>query len=131
MAVSYQQQALVRKFAYTGLIVALFTVSLLHRRLVVEPEGNELLLREVSKGEVKLTDSAVRLALTGSRGLAATSLWSTAIEKQKRHEWNELDLLVSTITRLQPHFITPWLFQSWNMSFNVAVECDMPRDKYF
>jgi len=131
MAVSIQQQTLVRKVIYTGLIVALFTVSLLHRRLMVEPQGNDLLLREVSKGEVKLTDSAVRLALTGSRGIAVTYLWSTAMEKQKRHEWNELDLLVSSITKLQPHFITPWLFQSWNLAFNVAVECDRPRDKYF
>lgn len=131
MAVSYQQQALVRKFVYTGLIVALFTLSLLHRRIIVEPQGNNLLLREVSKGEVKLTDSAVRLALTGSRGIAVTFLWSAAIEKQKRHEWNELDLLVSSITKLQPHFVTPWLFQSWNLAFNVAVECDRPRDKYF
>lgn len=131
MAVSSQQQALVRKFVYTGLIVALFTLSLLHRRIIVEPQGNNLLLREVSKGEVKLTDSAVRLALTGSRGIAVTFLWTAAIEKQKRHEWNELDLLVSSITKLQPHFITPWLFQSWNLAFNVAVECDRPRDKYF
>jgi hypothetical protein len=131
MAVSYQQQALVRKFVYTGLIVALFTVSLLHRRFVVEPQGNNLLLREVSRGEVKLTDSAVRLALVGSRGIAVTFLWSAAIDKQKRHEWNELDLLVSSITKLQPHFVTPWLFQSWNLAFNVAVECDRPRDKYF
>ena len=131
MGASYQQQALVRKLIYAGLIVGLFTVSLLHRRLVVEPEGNLLQLREVSKGQVKLTDSAVRLALTGSRGIAVTFLWSTAIDKQKRHEWNELDLLVSSITKLQPHFITPWLFQSWNLAFNVAVECDRPKDKYY
>ena len=131
MAVSYQQQALVRKVAYAGLIVVLFTVSLLHRRFVVEPQGNLLQLREVSKGEVNVMESAVRLALTGSRGIAVTFLWSTAIDKQKRHEWNELDLLVSTITKLQPHFITPWLFQSWNLAFNVAVECDRPRDKYY
>jgi hypothetical protein len=131
MAVNYQQQTRIRKFVYAGLILALLTVSVIHRRNILEPQGNHLLLREVSKGEVKLTDSAVRLALTGSRGLAVTFLWSTALEKQKRHEWNELDLLVSSITRLQPHFVTPWLFQSWNLSFNVAVECDRPRDKYF
>lgn len=131
MAVSYQQQALLRKVIYTALILVLFTVSLLHRRLVLEPRGNDLLIREVSRGEVKLTDKAVSLALTGSRGIAVTFLWSAAIDKQKRHEWNELDLLVSSITRLQPHFVTPWLFQSWNLAFNVAVECDRPRDKYF
>ena len=55
MAVSYQQQALVRKVVYMGLIVALFTVSWLHRRLVVKEQARKLLLLEVSKGEVKLT----------------------------------------------------------------------------
>src|SRR5262245_35161125 len=107
MTVSYQQQALVRKIIYTGIIVGLFTLSLLHRRLILEPQGNNLLIREVAKGEVKLADSAIRLALTGSRGIAVMFLWSSALEKQKRHEHNELELLVSSITRLQPHFITP------------------------
>ncbi len=131
MASSYQQQALMRKFVYAGLIVALFTVSLLHRRLIVEPQGDRLQLREVSQGQVQLADAVVRRVLTGSRGMTVTFLWYLALEKQKRHEWNELDLYVSSITKLQPHFITPWLFQSWNLAFNVAVECDRPRDKYF
>src|SRR5262249_5168321 len=26
---------------------------------------------------------------------------------------------------------SPWLFQGWNLAFNVAVECDRPRDKYY
>ncbi|MCI0639178.1 MAG: hypothetical protein L0Y70_08890 [Gemmataceae bacterium] len=131
MAASLQQRALVRKFIYTGLILALFTVSLLHRRFVVEPQANNLLLREVARGEVELTSSAVRLLLTGSRGLAVTFLWDAAIKKQEKHEWNELELLVRSITKLQPYFVTPWLFQSWNLAFNVSVECDRPRDKYY
>ena len=40
-------------------------------------------------------------------------------------------VLVRALTKLQPHFITPWLFQSWNLSYNVAVEADRLRDKYF
>ncbi|MCI0376166.1 MAG: hypothetical protein L0215_01035 [Gemmataceae bacterium] len=131
MPATFQQRALTRKFIYTGLILALFTVSLLHRRFVVEPQANNLLLREVSRGEVELTSSAVRLLLTGSRGLAVTFLWDAAIKKQEKHEWNELELLVRSITKLQPYFVTPWLFQSWNLAFNVAVECDRPRDKYY
>jgi hypothetical protein len=127
----FQQQQRVRKFIYAGLILALFTVSLMHRRLMLEPLATELQLREVSRGEVELTSSAVRLSLTGSRGLAVTLLWSAAIKKQEYHEWNEVELLVSSITKLQPYFITPWLFQSWNLAFNVAVECDQPRDKYY
>src|SRR5262249_40610510 len=63
--------------------------------------------------------------------LAVTSLWLAALEKQKRHEWSELEVLVNSLTKLQPHYISPWLFQSWNLSFNVSVECDRSRDKYF
>lgn len=131
MGYSHQQKARQRKVIYLALILALFTGSLLHRRFVVERQAEDLQLREVSRGEVELTSSAVRLSLTGSRGLATTILWSAAIDKQARHEWNELELLVGSITKLQPYFITPWLFQSWNMAFNVAVESDRPRDKYY
>ena len=49
----------------------------------------------------------------------------------ERHEWEGLRLVVGAITKLQPFFITPWLFQSWNLAFNVSVECDRPRDKYY
>jgi len=40
-------------------------------------------------------------------------------------------LIVDSLTKLQPHFITPWLFQSWNLAYNVSVESDRIRDKYF
>ncbi len=131
MANPYQQKARQRKFVYGALILALLTISLMHRKWIVEPQANNLQLRETTRGEVELTGSAVRLMLTGSRGLAVPLLWSTAIEMQKKHQWNELQLVVGSITKLQPYFITPWLFQSWNMAFNVAVEFDRPRDKYY
>src|SRR5262249_8996787 len=98
---------------------------------VVEAKAEELAVREQSLGEVKLTDSALRLSLTGLRGLTVCVLWNSAIEKQKKNQWDELELLVGSVTKLQPHFITPWLFQSWNLSYNVAVKCDLNRDKYF
>jgi len=120
-----------RKILYFGAIVVLFTASLVHREWVVKPQALALQLREVTRGEVELGGPTVRLLLIGSRGLVTTILWHQAMEKQKRHEWNELELLVTYITKLQPYFITPWLYQSWNISFNVAVECDRPRDKYY
>jgi hypothetical protein len=116
---------------YFGAIIVLFTLSLIHREFVVKRQAIQLQLLETTRGEVKLTSSAVRLLLTGSRGLAVTILWYNAMDKQKRSEWNELELLVDSITQLQPYFVTPWLYQSWNISFNVAVECDRPRDKYY
>lgn len=131
MANPFQQQVRVRKVVYTALILVLFTGSLMFRRFVVEPQAENLQLREASRGEVELTGSAVRLTLTGSRGLAVTLLWKAAMKEQEKHKWNEVELLVSSITKLQPYFITPWLFQSWNLAFNVSVECDRPRDKYY
>jgi hypothetical protein len=131
MANPYQQKAQQRKWIYLGLVLALLTVSIVQRKWVVEKQANDLQLRETTRGEVELTGSAVRLMLTGSRGLAVPILWQTAIEMQKKHQWSELQLVVGSITKLQPYFITPWLFQSWNMAFNVAVEFDRPFDKYY
>lgn len=131
MAANFQRQSLIRKLIYLGLIVLLFTTTLLYRRAILEPRATNLQMRESDFGEVELASSAVRLTLFGSRGLATCVLWQMAIERQKRHEWNEMELLVNSITKLQPHFVSPWLFQSWNLAFNVSVECDRPRDKYF
>jgi hypothetical protein len=37
---------------------------------------------------------------------------------------------VDMITKLQPHFLSIWTFQSWNLTYNVSVEWDAPEDKY-
>lgn len=131
MANPFQSKSRQRKIVYFVAILVLFSLALIHRHRVIEPMANTLQLRETSRGEVELTSSAVRLLMTGSRGIATTFLWATVIEKQKRHEWNEVELLVSSITKLQPNFVTPWTFQSWNLAFNVSVECDRPKDKYY
>jgi hypothetical protein len=131
MANPFRQQSRFRKLVYFGLILALFTGSLVHRRFLIEPEAMALQLREQSRGEVELTSSAVRHTFLGSRGIATCVLWWTAKEKQKKQEWNELELVVRSITKLQPHFSAPWRYLSWNLAFNVAVECDRTRDKYF
>lgn len=129
-----QQQSVRRKLVYFVLIIALFTATLVLRTAKgfgVEAQAKALELREEDFGEVELTGSLVRLTLTGSRGAAVCSLWIAAIEKQKKNQWNELELVVQSLTKLQPHFITPWLFQSWNLAYNVSVESDQIKDRYF
>ncbi len=37
---------------------------------------------------------------------------------------------VDFITKLQPHFLSVWTFQGWNLAYNVSVEWDAPEDKY-
>jgi hypothetical protein len=131
MASPFQQQALQRKLIYTGVILVLFTAAWGWRKYVVDPQAETLAVREQSRGEVELTGAAVRLGLTGLRGVATCVLWYEAMDKQKKNQWNELEVLVRSVSKLQPHFIIPWLFQSWNLSYNVSVEADRVADKYF
>src|SRR5215471_12193371 len=140
-----QQPSTQRKLVYFGLIFALFVVNTFFWRGMDTADGrsqfawptltsqaNDLELREISRGEdTELLGSTIRLLLTGSRGAATTLLWKAAIDKQMKNEWNELELIVRSLTKLQPHFLTPWLFQSWNLAYNVSVESDRVKDKYF
>src|SRR5258707_11662237 len=134
MGSTFQQRALRRKLIYVFLIIAMFWFALVFRIAKIyglDAQAADLQLRDQDQGQVQLTGSALRLTLTGSRGLAVCLLWWTATEKQKKHEWNELELLVNSLTKLQPYFVTPWLFQSWNLAYNVSVESDRIQDKYF
>src|SRR5262249_17884360 len=114
MASPYQQQALRRKVVYIGLIVGLFSVAWGFRTYVLEAKAAEIKLRESDRGEVDLGDRFANLSATGFRGLVVTYLWYTAIDEQKKNQWNELEQTVRTVAKFQPHFVTPWLFQSWN-----------------
>jgi hypothetical protein len=136
MASRFQQQSLRRKFIYMGLIAALFTATIVVRQTPLfaynlEKQADALELRERNLGEVDLTDKALRLTLTGSRGIAVCGLWWMRDQKKKKNEWNEVELLTRSVIKLQPHFMTPWLFQSWDLAYNVSVECDRVKDKYF
>ena len=97
----------------------------------LDAQAEKLSIRDQDLGEGDLTGQAVRLSLVGSRGITITCLWAAAQDKQKKHQWNELELIVRSLTKLQPHFIAPWRFQSWNLSYNVSVESDRVKDKYF
>ncbi len=88
-------------------------------------------LRELEQGEPELAGEAARLALTGSRGFAVAYLWHSAIETQKRNDFHKMEKRIDAVTRLQPHFITPWIFQSWNIAYNVSVEMQGSGDMYF
>jgi hypothetical protein len=141
MASPFQQQALYRKLTYGALILALFTLALGWRkgelRLFglnikgVDAQARDLSIREESRGEVDWLGALARLSTIGTRGAATCVLWVNAMDAQKKNQWNELELYARSLTKLQPHFITPWLFQSWNLAYNVSVESDRVNDKYF
>lgn len=160
MANPLQQAVVRRKVIYIGIIIGLFTVSLFWRgkfslpfsnparaadqaqtglnriadriaRQTIGSQAQRLELRELDQGDPEVAASAARLSLVGSRGFVVTFLWKAAIDKQARNEWHEFEFLVRLVTRLQPNFITPWIFQSWNIAYNVSVENDKLGDMYY
>jgi hypothetical protein len=149
-----------RKVTYLGVILGLFTLSMFWRgkidlpgsaaraaeaqrtkqpvrmidrvaSLPIKPQADKLEMRELDLGDAEVAGAAARVSLVGFRGVVVTGMWWSAIEKQKRGEYHEFELLARTVTRLQPHFIDPWIFQAWNIAYNVSVENDKLGDMYF
>lgn len=153
-----QKASLIRKVYYLGAILALFTVSMFWRGIIPIPlsdaaraseprtgiyavadkisshtilnQSRTLDLRELEQGDPEVEGTFVRLALTGSNGFMVTYLWHMAQEKQKRNDFHEMEEMIRIVTRLQPHFIAPWIFQSWNIAYNVSVEMQGSGDMY-
>lgn len=62
------------------------------------------------------------VALGGFRGLIANFLWIRASELQEDDKFFEMAQLSDWITKLEPHFAAVWVFQAWNMSYNISVK---------
>jgi hypothetical protein len=70
------------------------------------------------------------VALGGFRGLIANALWIRATELQDDGKYFEMVQLADWITKLQPHFVTVWIHQAWNMAYNISVKFSDPRDRW-
>jgi len=88
-------------------------------------------LGEAAIGQVDTGSFMLKLALLGgARGVAANVLWTRAEELKKEQDWDRMKATIDLITKLQPHFLSVWTFQGWNLAYNVSVEWDAPEDKY-
>src|SRR6266478_1451994 len=88
-------------------------------------------LGEATIGQVDTGSFMLKLALLGgARGVAANVLWTRAEELKREQDWDQLKATVDLITKLQPHFLSVWTYQGWNLAYNVSVEWDAPEDKY-
>jgi hypothetical protein len=152
-----QKAAFRRKIYYVGAVLVLFTVSMFWRGILPVPlstarasesrsgiqkaadrvnnatilnQARALDLRELEQGEPEVEGSLFRLAGMGSNGFLTTYLWYSWMDKQKRGDFHEMEALVKLMTWFQPHFITPWIFKAWNISYNVSVEMQGSGDMY-
>ncbi|MHB1034614.1 MAG: hypothetical protein ACYC35_04635 [Pirellulales bacterium] len=88
-------------------------------------------LSQADLGQIDPTSETIKLATLGLRGIAADILWSKANEYKMTKNWTGLSATLEQMRRVQPNFISVWRFQAWNLSYNVSVEFDDYRDRYF
>jgi hypothetical protein len=62
------------------------------------------------------------VALGGFRGLISNFLWIRSNDLQQDDKYFEASQLADWITDLEPHFSQVWVFQSWNMAYNISVK---------
>jgi len=62
------------------------------------------------------------VALGGFRGLISNLLWIRANDLQQDDKFFEMMQLADWITKLEPHFPQVWVFQAWNMAYNISVK---------
>ncbi len=129
MATTYQKIRQ-RKLIYLGLIIVLFFAAYVHRSRVIEVAAKECDLSETNLGKIDLGGSVSRFVLSSFRGPLVCGLWWEAIEQQKKHNFPQLELLITALTKLQPHYKGPWKYQAWNLAYNVSVEFDRAQDKF-
>ncbi len=62
------------------------------------------------------------VALGGFRGLISNFLWIRANNLQQDDKFFEAAQLADWITKLEPTYAQVWLFQGWNMAYNISVK---------
>lgn len=120
----------VRKVIYLLLIVAIFGAMLPYGSYLNDLKRQKD-LGEAAIGQIDTGSFMLKLLLLGgARGVVANSLWTKTEELKREQDWDGMATTVDLITKLQPHFLSVWTFQGWNLAYNVSVEWDAPEDKY-
>jgi hypothetical protein len=88
-------------------------------------------LGQADLGAIDPASEAMRLATLGGRGFVVTMLWNKANEDKKTEDWTSFQATLEQLARLQPYFTKVWQYQAWNLSYNVSVEVDNVRDRFF
>jgi hypothetical protein len=130
---------LYRKIAYfTALVLLAVPIVWLGAPSTTENKGGHLAqlrtehrLGQADLGAIDPASETIRMATLGLRGFAVSMLWSKANEYKKTEDWTAFRATLEQLAKLQPYFIKVWEYQAWNLSYNVSVEVDNVRDRFY
>ena len=115
-----------------------FPISQLGAPATLEDQGGKLAqlrdeyeLGQSNLGDIDPASETIRLATLGLRGIAVSMLWHKGNEYKKKEDWTNYRATLQQLSKLQPYFISFWRYQAWNLSYNVSVELDDVRDRYY
>lgn len=135
--------SLYRKIAYMiGIVLLLLPIFYLGQPATrgggQQSEGGKLEqlrdeydLGQADIGAIDPASEAIRLATLGARGIATTLLWSKVNNYKMTEDWTGMEATLKQLAKLQPYFIAVWRYQAWNLSYNVSVELDDVKDRFF
>lgn len=86
------------------------------------PTGISENVNSIENGNIPPSLALTTIALGPLKGLIANVLWWRIIEQQDEGNYFEIIQLADWITTLQPDNPKVWVFQAWNMAYNVAYQ---------
>ena len=112
-------------------IISSLIISILSGLYLLQSRINHL-RRESNQGSLYLDPSeTIPMILLGSfRGVLVDFLWIRGIARFEEKKFYELLAINNLIAKLQPQFPSVWIFQAWNMSYNIAHEWESPENKW-
>jgi len=75
-------------------------------------------------------DLLTNVLLSVGRALAVDYLWIGLQKMQEDGRYFDAMQRAEWICQLQPHFPSVWVFQSWNMSYNISVAMTTGQDRW-
>jgi hypothetical protein len=129
----------VRKIVYLVLLVALlFPMAWIGSPATRTDDGGKLAqlrkenrLGQADLGAIDPASETIRMATLGLRNIAVNMLWTKANEYKKVEDWTAFQSTLNQIAKLQPYFVKVWQYQAWNLTYNVSVELDDVRDRFY
>ncbi len=82
-----------------------------------------------SLGDIDPASETMKLATLGMRGVATCILAQRVNYFFKVEDWDNVKVTLNQAAKLQPHVISFWEFQGWNVAFNISVQFDDYRDR--
>lgn len=73
--------------------------------------------------------SFVMVGLGGFRGIASEALWFRVNRLQEEGRYLELVQLANWLTMLDPHASEAWIYNAWNLAYNVSVMMIRDEDR--